>query len=534
MAELVRNGSRNINAIEHHNNYCGTLSSIARAMEEYVKLIEGPAPSDVADAACPEGHNSPTTLDLTITVLPPAVGGSEPRAQKVQTKTLSQENQDYVQRHVQYLKDLVEANIKFHPLLDDDDNDTDLAAFFAEDHKTTPPEYKGKTLIFYDQKICQEASSRPKYRVAALNSKNYEHLIGSALRRQDAETGCAVEVTATDVFVIFNGGLDSNTGETCRFLTPFRKRKHALQVMFILKSLESMRQRMKRMDGVGGLRQLECVHIVSNTGLTFDDMPQKAFKRCGGSAGGDVIGPVSLPSIRDQWCVDLKAKRAILGIRGFAQMGGRAAGVNDDVAVDDDSDNEDFVPLFHHCMGGGVAADFIDIFGQCKLVYDLTAGTPDVALAALAANRRYRGICLNPKHKAALEGRLHDLLVTATATATSTLYDAHFVKVLVPAAAAAVNDAADTPKSTKRKFDKADLGAGEKASKSTKKSKKKAPKGLKRLDIKKAMAKKDQDQEQPDQAEKEDAEEDQEEDGADNINEEEDGALDEEIFSGEL
>lgn len=162
---------------------------------------------------------------------------------------------------------------------------------------------------------------------------------------------------------------------------------------------DSIRDRKKRVKSSLQIQQQLRLHLVTNKRL--DNMvPDRKFDKHKATTKGNVIAFLTLPSYESMWSLPRESRIKVYGSRRVS--GGDSA---DDVEPSADEPT----CVFFHALPANLWQDIGAAF-QAKGFLDLSAGSGEVAKAALMLRRPCLSICLSDEHQMRLMDHLVDFM----------------------------------------------------------------------------------------------------------------------------
>lgn len=230
------------------------------------------------------------------------------------------------------------------------------------------------------------------------------------------------------------------------------KKKTTLHVVY---SEESLRERRERVRGVGSIRQLECIHLVTcKKGLYQGDLQNQKRINFSGTVAGTVLGPAALPGYDTAWQATFRAKKEIFGTARVAVGGPTFVAEDDQESADEASQTQKplprtldgMEPVFYHAPGPDLVEEVLHTLASGEKIAGVVDFTPgDGTLALLCVRRRipYLGLTFTAKHQEGLMAKLRHGVWKGLKTEGDVLYEPSLVHVLEEAADQRANLEAD-------------------------------------------------------------------------------------------
>jgi hypothetical protein len=272
------------------------------------------------------------------------------------------------------------------------------------------------TIFHYDVKLSGESATKPAVRKPPLRGHFKKCMNSVFAARQD-------KLLANDVFVFWDGGKKGNENELMsifrrsteddagkRATINLEKKKITLSVVY---TEESIRERRERVRGLGSIKQLEFVHVVTHKSFTKTDDRAATVKdrlKYTGTIAGNVLGPVGLPSYDTEWQETYKVKKDIFGTARVA-VGGRTDGDDSDDSDGGDAkrakimprDPDSREPVFYHTVSADVVEEIIHSIApqidRVGAVIDFTPGGGVLANICVRKGIPYVGLVFTDCHR---------------------------------------------------------------------------------------------------------------------------------------
>ena len=342
----------------------------------------------------------------------------------------------------QHMRKVVQQHVRF---VSDHRSNADL----EEALKETPfmslrGDQTGMALFHFDLKKYGEPTTRPDLRIATFREALYTRLVKSVLNaRKGATDAHTPHLQVSEVALLFDGG---KKGLRNKLLAPWREGTASkadggeegeeegeeggeeeddkptlfVDLLQIGYSEQSLAARKKRVRGTCTIKQMEQCHVLSAKKLTLPSRDRKHFD---GSTTGDLITNVKMPSWTEEWQLDWKTKKELLGKKHQILVGGKTEFKDEEKPNDRASNAKE--PVSFHSPPLELYEELLHCF-YAKMVFDLTPLDARFAYAALRNRVGYVGVAYNPEHERLMEERLMFLLEKDMRDSTSPLFSAAY------------------------------------------------------------------------------------------------------------
>ena len=342
----------------------------------------------------------------------------------------------------QHMRKVVQQHVRF---VSDHRSNADL----EEAPKETPfmslrGDQTGMALFHFDLKKYGEPTTRPDLRIATFREALYTRLVKSVLNaRKGATDAHTPHLQVSEVALLFDGG---KKGLRNKLLAPWREGTASkadggeegeeegeeggeeeddkptlfVDLLQIGYSEQSLAARKKRVRGTCTIKQMEQCHVLSAKKLTLPSRDRKHFD---GSTAGDLITNVKMPSWTEEWQLDWKTKKELLGKKHQILVGGKTEFKDEEKPNDRASNAKE--PVSFHSPPLELYEELLHCF-YAKMVFDLTPLDARFAYAALRNRVGYVGVAYNPEHERLMEERLMFLLEKDMRDSTSPLFSAAY------------------------------------------------------------------------------------------------------------
>ena len=186
-----------------------------------------------------------------------------------------------------------------------------------------------------------------------------------------------------------------------------------------------MASRRNVVRGVNTLDQVEYLHVVSKEAPRIADRARRHFP---GSSYGNCIGPVNPENAETLWHLTVAQKKALYGVMGRIEMGGKTPGVADPTKAPRRCDG-DLEPVCYHSLPKTLIEELTHCY-EIKAWINITCCDGILEEHCIEEKLPCLSVCFTDKHIELLQDRLLKRTFSLFQEQESTLFQAGLVGLL--------------------------------------------------------------------------------------------------------
>ena len=229
------------------------------------------------------------------------------------------------------------------------------------------------------------------------------------------------------LFFLFDG---CRHGNETQLLSGFKKsdnkvmakNKHQNFIMYEERALASRRNVVR---GVNTLDQVEYLHVVSKEAPRIADRARRHFP---GSSYGNCIGPVTPENAETLWHLTVAQKKALYGVTGRIEVGGKTPGVADSTKAPRRCDG-DLEPVCYHSLPKTLIEELTHCY-EIKAWINITCCDGILEEHCIEEKLPCLSVCFTDKHIELLQDRLLKRTFSLFQEQESNLFQAGLVGLL--------------------------------------------------------------------------------------------------------
>ena len=312
-------------------------------------------------------------------------------------------------------------------------------------------------LCVYDCKLAGESQTAPYVRTPAFKHDRLKKCF-SAVRQQRGDE----KLPDGDLWMLFDAGAHGNKSV---MLNQFQDSEgkafpKSVWTLHLVYSEQSVAKKLKR-TASSQVHQLEYVHMVTQAPLRFLKKDRSYFENC--TNAGDVLTPIAMPQLADQWLATFQDKRAMYGNMRTPVGGAVETEHGSEPGQKRKRLDNDVEPMTYHGMIPEVYKELLHSH-PAVAVMDFTACDGMLAAVCLELGVPYLGVVFSERHKEGLINHLAHYVFNAMMTETHQWYAAPLAAVLAKA------PAQEKPQATALSQDSDDAAAAKKPAETAKAS----------------------------------------------------------------